>query len=47
MTGREASRTSYQEILSRHFEFIQWTWLDNPNFLEFLLLSGLNTRTTP
>jgi Dyp-type peroxidase family len=33
----------FQANLARQFEFIQRTWVDNPNFPEFLLFSGLNT----
>ena len=33
----------FQSDISRQFEFIQRTWVDNPNFPEFLLLPGLNT----
>ena len=31
------------DLSGRQFEFIQRTWVDNPNFPEFLLISGLNT----
>lgn len=33
----------FQSDIGRQFEFIQRSWSDNPNFPEFLLLSGLNT----
>lgn len=33
----------FQSDISRQFEFIQRTWIDNPNFPEFLLFKGLNT----
>jgi Dyp-type peroxidase family len=35
--------TCFQCDIGRQFEFIQRSWSDNPNFPEFLLLSGLNT----
>lgn len=34
---------AFQANIERQFEFIQRTWADNPNFPEFLLISGLNT----
>jgi Dyp-type peroxidase family len=33
----------FQADIGRQFEFIQRTWVDNPNFPEFLLIPGLNT----
>lgn len=33
----------FQSDVERQFEFIQRSWSDNPNFPEFLPLSGLNT----
>lgn len=33
----------FQSDIARQFEFIQRTWVDNPNFPEFLLFPGLNT----
>ena len=33
----------FQGDIGRQFEFIQRSWVDNPNFPEFLLLPGLNT----
>ena len=33
----------FQSDIGRQFEFIQRAWVDNPNFPEFLLFSGLNT----
>ncbi|HEY6052185.1 MAG TPA: peroxidase, partial [Thermoanaerobaculia bacterium] len=33
----------FQADIARQFEFIQRTWVDNPNFPEFLLIPGLNT----
>src|SRR2546425_1423373 len=34
---------AFQGDIARQFEFIQRTWVDNPNFPEFLLFPGLNT----
>ncbi len=34
---------AFQSDIARQFEFIQRTWVDNPNFPEFLLFPGLNT----
>src|SRR5437867_3157219 len=34
---------AFQGDISRQFEFIQRTWVDNPNFPEFRILPGLNT----
>jgi len=34
---------AFQSDISRQFEFIQRTWVDNPNFPEFRILPGLNT----
>ncbi len=34
---------AFQSDIARQFEFIQRTWVDNPNFPELLLLPGLNT----
>lgn len=39
--------TSFQSSISRQFEFIQRSWVDNPNFPEFLLIPGLNTGDDP
>jgi len=36
-------RSAFQSDIARQFEFIQRTWVDNPNFPELLLLPGLNT----
>ena len=33
----------FQSDIRRQFEFIQRSWVDNPNFPEFLLIPGLNT----
>jgi len=33
----------FQSDIARQFEFIQRTWVDNPNFPEFRILPGLNT----
>jgi len=33
----------FQGDIGRQFEFIQRSWVDNPNFPEFLLVPGLNT----
>jgi len=33
----------FQSDIARQFEFIQRTWVDNPNFPEFRVLPGLNT----
>jgi Dyp-type peroxidase family len=33
----------FQSDIGRQFEFIQRSWVDNPNFPEFRLVSGLNT----
>ncbi|OLE73940.1 MAG: hypothetical protein AUI36_00020, partial [Cyanobacteria bacterium 13_1_40CM_2_61_4] len=33
----------FQSDISRQFEFIRRTWVDNPNFPEFRILPGLNT----
>lgn len=33
----------FQSDIGRQFEFIQRSWVDNPNFPEFLLIPGLNT----
>jgi Dyp-type peroxidase family len=47
--GAAASRETgllflcFQADIGRQFEFIQRSWVDNPNFPEFLLLPGLNT----
>src|SRR5712691_7405865 len=35
--------TCFQSDISRQFELIQRTWVDNPNFPEFRLIPGLNT----
>src|SRR5207245_8186567 len=37
---------AFQSDIARQFEFIQRTWVDNPNFPELLLFPGLNTGTT-
>jgi Dyp-type peroxidase family len=37
----------YQADIHHQFEFIMRTWADNPNFPEFLLISGLNTGDDP
>src|SRR2546422_345765 len=34
---------AFQGDISRQFEFIQRTWVDNPNFPEFRIIPGLNT----
>ena len=34
---------AFQGDIAQQFEFIQRTWVDNPNFPEFLLFPGLNT----
>ncbi len=34
---------AFQSDIARQFEFIQRTWVDNPNFPEFLLFPGLNS----
>jgi len=34
---------AFQGDIARQFEFIQRTWVDNPNFPELLLFPGLNT----
>src|SRR5436309_2029996 len=34
---------AFQSGIARQFEFIQRTWVDNPNFPELLLVPGLNT----
>ena len=33
----------FQADIGRQFEFLQRTWVDNPNFPEFLMIPGLNT----
>jgi len=33
----------FQSDIARQFEFIQRTWVDNPNFPEFRVIPGLNT----
>ena len=33
----------FQSDIGRQFEFIQRSWVDSPNFPEFLLIPGLNT----
>src|SRR5213083_1549230 len=34
---------AFQSDIARQFEFVQRTWVDNPNFPELLLFPGLNT----
>ena len=34
---------AFQGDIWRQFEFIQRTWVDNPNFPEFQIIPGLNT----
>src|SRR5437870_4534104 len=35
---------AFQSDIARQFEFIQRTWVDNPNFPEFLLFPGLRSE---